>query len=375
MALPILGTTKFHTGLASEATPDGYFWIDEIIVSKSIIPDPATGAAPPGSGQSALDTAVNALSVGEWSLFKGPTDWPGGTSAFWITTGDLSPGSSQHTHACSFTHTGVHDTVNDKLVLIGCGYNFANYIVYDIASDTWTSTEHANDIIHSYDHVTLDTARGVTYYGSQSGTSQYSVDNSDGTFSSGLPAPWTAFVDTYGMEYWPSRDSVVVWRKDLGQMFERPIGGSFSPFGSGHGVSNSSQQFHHFMTHNPVGNVMYYGGGGGGPTQLWELSSAGITTAISAPGHPGVECTRDKAMCGEITGDLVVFSHDDGTVHRYNGSTWAQVTASMPANLQHTGAQTAAIPLRGYADREVFMLFRADSDAANNVHCYLYRYS
>jgi len=100
---------------------------------------------------------------------------------------------------------------------------------------------------------------------------------------------------------------------------------------------------------------------------------------ISSPpntGNPGIDCARQKAMCGEHSGDLVVIDFPAGESRAYvHGTGWGLAHSNMPAALQEAGALTAAVPLRGYAGKEVFMCFKAGDSQGNGVVAYLYRYS
>lgn len=406
--------TKFHTGLNAKETPDGYFWIDELIVGKSIVIDPATGSAPPGSlsagaltgsatldfaagstiansgpppdlnGSSSLGFAVSAaihdaaassvlsdavagMAVNGWLLFE--DTWPGGDNAFWQTAG---AGTTEG--LLDFVHTGAHDPVTGYIMLVGAGYGPAGFVVYDVDADTWSMTEQSNDIIHGWDHFAYDNTRGIVYYGSHGGGSQFSTDPVSKSLTSGLSAPWGNFHDTYGMEYFPELDSVIWYDgSNTGNIYRRPHGGSAAVYDT----SQSAQGgFNHFATYNPVKGSMYFGGGTASLTLLRELDDLGSITLPTNTGNPGIECTRQHALCGDVTGDLVVIDNTNGQVHAHqDGSGWSLVDSSMPSALQTSSPITCAIPLRGFAGKEIFMVFNAKSSNPTDVVCYLYRYS
>lgn len=354
--------TKFHTGLGSAASPDGYFWIDELIVSKSIIPDPATGINPPGSATSRLATLVDAMDVDEWVLFQNTWD-----TNFWI-------GGSYHN--LEFSHVGAHDPERDKITFIGASYGNTGVYVYDITADEWTKNEHGYNV-HTWDHLAYDNVRGVSYYGAQAGNDQRSTPiGNPSSVTTGLPEPTPGQfgIDTYGMEYWPELDSVMFYDSREGTILRRPIGSTISSFGSG-GASNGNN-FHPFLTYNPVRNVMYFGGGQSQPVGFNEISASGVISSPPNTGNPGIDCVRQKAMCGDVTGDLVVLDFPAGETHAYvHGSGWGLVSNSMPTAAQESQALTAAIPLRGFGNKEIFMTFTDNSGGGGGAVCYLYRYS
>jgi hypothetical protein len=306
---------------------------------------------------SALGQAVAALSVNEWALFE--DTWPGGTLDFWIPSN------------LNFSHVGAHDATRGKIHLIGAGYDDVSHVIYDVATNAWSSNVISLYQIHIWDHVALDEANGRLYFASQGGADHYSTTAADPTSYSNESAPWTSFVDTYGMEFWPGLGRIVISRG--GTVRRCPVGGSWSQVLSG----GPTLGYDSFLTYSPVNDVMYFGGGSGTGTVFYELSYNGSFSMTAKPASPSVDCVRQKVMCGDQTGDVVLIDFPNGEVHKYvEGSGWSEVSTSFPANLVESGALTAAIPLRGFDGREVFMCFRANSGTSPTaVYCYLYRYS
>lgn len=339
-----------YVGAGSVSPPAESHHIDytQVIVSTQTIPVPAT----------ALDTAIAGLSVGEWVLFE--STWPGG-SGFWL------PGGESDENLLDFGHVGIRDPARKKLFMWGAGYGNAGLVVYDEYSDTWSKAEYSAEI-HSWDHAAYDANRGIFYYGDQGGQNQYQVAV-DSLTRSAATAPWGGFVDTYGMEFWPSLDSTMFADRN-GTIYRRTNAGSVSSFASGGPALGYDQ----FLTHNPVRNVMYWGGGNATGTTFREVSAAGVITTLT--GGPSIDCARQKAMCGDVTGDLVVLDFANSAVQKYvHGSGWSTVSTSWPTDLTEAGARTMAIPLRGYVGKEIFMAFRSTANVGGSVYCYLYRHS
>jgi hypothetical protein len=318
-------------------------------------PAPAPPPPPPPTTQTVLRSAVESMAVNEWRLFKSG-GWP---------TNYFSGQGSNSDGVLSYVHSGVRDPYRMKLFYCGAGYGPLWFCTYDEVTGTWSRASYSNEI-HAWDHTAYDVVRGIFYYGSQGGGEQrqISVDSMRG---SSAVAPWASLIDTYGMEFWPSLDSTFFADRS-GTLYRRTYGGSTSTFVS----RGPSLGYHQFLTHNPVRNVMYWGGGNGTETVFREVSSSGVITTL--PNSPGIDITRQKALCGDQTGDLVVFNFSAGTVSRYrHGSGWSSVSTSWPSNLTETQARSMAIPLHGLGSREVFMLFRMTGNS--EAVCYLYRYS
>jgi hypothetical protein len=296
------------------------------------------------------------MAINEWKLFKSG-GWPANFFAGQGSNGD---------GVLAFVHTGVRDPYRMKLFYCGAGYGPLWFCTYDEVTDSWSRASYGGEV-HSWDHIAYDSVRGEFYFGSQGGPGQYKITVDTGTRTT-LTSPWgSSFVDTYGMEYWPTLDSVM-FSDSWGTVFRRTRAGSVSTVAS----TNTVLSLHRALVYNPVRDVMYMTGGQG--MRLWrEISTSGTVTALpSAPVN--LDCTRQKVVCGDVTGDAILFNFATGTVYRYvHGSGWSQITTSWPSALTDGNPYTLAIPLHGFGAKEVFMLFRQTDDSAAN--CYLYRYA
>lgn len=349
-----------YVGAGSVSPPAQSHWIDytQVIVSKNTIPVPDDS---PLAG-TALGDAINALSVGEFALFN--STWPGGAAAFWV------PGGSSSESLLDFAHVGAWSTSLKRAYVCGAGYGDYRVVTYDATTNVWSWVDYPVSYIHSWDHVALDNARGYLYFGSQGGAGQSRVDLSNNSRVAAAD-PWGSFVDTYGMEFWPSLD-ITLFADRNGGLVQRNNAGSVSSFASGGPALGYDQ----FLSHNPVRNVMYWGGGNATANTFREVSTAGAITSLTAIPGAGVDCARQHAMCGDVTGDLVLFDFPNSLVRAYkHGTGWTTPSISWPGNLTEAGALTAALPIRGIPGKEVFMLFRSTSANPGTVYCYLYRYS
>jgi hypothetical protein len=294
------------------------------------------------------------MAVNQWMPFKN-SGWP---ANFFAGQGSNTDG------VLAYLHTGVRDPTRMKLFFCGAGYGPLWFCTYDEATNTWSRTSFGSEI-HIWDHVAYDSLRGIFYYGSQGGNSQDRIAV-DSISPSSAVAPWRDFVDTYGMEFWPSLDSTMFANRS-GTIYRRTNAGSVSIFASG----GPALGYHQFLTHDPVRNVMYWGGGNGTTTTFREVSISGTISVVSSP---GIDCTRQKLVCGDVTGHAMLFNFAAGTVHKYvHGSGWSQISTNWPSALTDARPVTMAIPLHGFGGKEVFMLFRMTGDSTAN--CYLYRYS
>lgn len=324
----------------------------------SPVPSPAPEPAPtPSPGTTTvLAAAVESMAVNEWKLFKN-SGWPANHFAGQGSNGDGT---------LAYVHTGVRDPSRRKLLYCGAGYGPLWFCTYDEATDIWSRTPYSN-AIHAWDHVGYDSANGDFYYGSQSGTSQYKIEIDTGTLTT-LTSPWgSTFVDTYGMEYWPTLESVM-FTDASGAVIRRTRAGSVSTFAA----TGAAMGLHRALVYNPVRDVMYVTGGDG--VTFWrEVSTSSVVNAL-ANAPVTVDVTRQKVVCGDVTGDAILFNFAAGSVYKYvHGSGWSKITTSWPSAIMETRPVTMAIPLHGFGNKEVFMLFRMTGDSSAN--CYLYRYS
>jgi len=312
------------------------------------------------------DIVLNQMSPGDWYTPQWPATWPGGSAAYFV----VPSGTENIIH---WTHVGFYDATRRKAYLLGCGYGYARLCVYDLDSDQWSvggdfngHTGYGGGVnAHIWDSMSFNEVTNIMYYGEQLAvdlsTMQHIAVNAGGAVADGQ----------MGSEYFPEVNAVIYSDRN-GNVTQRPIGGSLTSFGT---WSPGGGGYHSYMTYNPIRGVMYFGGGNGSTTNFYEIGSGGgaATNLGPATGY-GIDCTRQHAFCGHISGDLIVCDNANSRVFRYkHGTGWANVTMNnaFPTNLVGSGAVTALIPLR-ITGAEAFLSLHGPGTAG---YSHIFRYS
>ena len=316
------------------------------------------------SGDSTLSDIIGGMGVNSWAQL--PATWPGGVTDFFAP----SPSSESIT---DFAHQGFYDPVRRKMVFVGAGYGGqCGYVVYDEATDSWSRTVFSENIIHSWDHVAYDASRGYLYFSGELGGTLRRIDIDTGTLSYDGSLPWHGSVDTYGMEYWPSKDGIIVSNQS-GDAYFRPHGGSFSLLTS----NLQNVGYDSMLSHNPVRDVMYWGGGNGTEEVFKEIATDGAVTSLSNAFYLYVGST--VANCDPVTGDLIVRHTAGGSpeMSKYvHGSGWSTISTSIPSYLTgKRGSFDAAVNHELYPSRGVIMYVTTDVGIPSVGEVWLYRYS
>lgn len=316
------------------------------------------------SGDSTLSDIIGGMAVNSWAQL--PATWPGGVLSFF-----KPPPSTEG--ITDFAHQGYYDSVRRKMVFVGAGYGgICGYVVYDETTDSWARTVFSESIIHSWDHVAYDASRGYLYFSGELGGTLRRIDVDTGTLSYDGSLPWSGTVDTYGMEYWPSKDGIIVSNRS-GDAYFRPHGGSFSLLTS----NLQNVGFDSMLSHNPVRDVMYWGGGNGTEQVFKEIATNGAVTSLSNAFYLYV--SSSVALCDPVTGDLIVRRTNGGSpeMSKYvHASGWSTISTSVPSYL--TGNRNsigAAIAHELFPTRGVIMYLATDAATPGDARVYLYRYS
>lgn len=314
---------------------------------------------PPPPGNTVLSILISGMAVNEWSRL--PATYPGGIPDFWKP----SPNSDPLT---AFAHQAYYDPARQQLYFIGAGYGSqSGYIVYDEATDSWDRTVLSENITHSYDHVAYDPSRGLLYFSGAGGGNVRRIDVDTGTLSIDGPMPFTG-VDTYGMEFWPALDSIIVSNRS-GTVYSRVTGSAFTTFATGLPAAG----YHSMLAYNPVRDVMYHGGGHNSLTSFSEISASGVVTVLPNAYYLYVSSTI--ALVDPVSGDLVVRT-TDGTspaMSKYvHGSGWSTISTSMPSFLANN--RTAFGATIEYPGMSVFLYVTTDR-WLSQAQVWLYRYN
>ena len=315
-------------------------------------------------GDTPLSNVIDGMGVNSWAEL--PATFPGGVSDF------FKPSPSTEGIA-DFSHQGYYDPVRRKLFFIGAGYGgICGYVVYDENTDTWSRKVFGESIIHSWDHVAYDASRGYLYFSGQLGGALRRIDVDTGTLTYEGSLPWNGSVDTYGMEYWPSKDGIIISNR-TGDAYFRPHGGSFALITGN--LRNAG--YHSMLAHNPVRDVMYWGGGNGTTTQFSEIATNGTVKDLDNAYHLYVADTR--AICDPVTGDLIVQRGNGGSpaMSKYvHGSGWSTISSSVPSFVSSKrNAWGASIQHPLFPTKGVFVYLVMDAASPSEARAFLYRYS
>lgn len=318
----------------------------------AVAPAPPTNLGLSAPSASSMSDIIDSLSVNEWARL--PATWSGGTLDFWKP----SPSTGSIT---DYTHQGFYDPVRRKVFFVGAGYgSISSYVVYDEMANVWSRTVMSENIIHSWDHVAYDASRGYLYFSGELGGSLRRIDVDTGTLTTDGSLPIND--DTYGMEYWPSLDSIIV-SGQKGVAYRKPFGESFAVFATG--LPRVSYQS--MLVYDPVRNVMYQGGGNGTETDFSEIASDGTVTIL-----PDAFFLYVFSSVGLASGDFVVRRTDGGSpeMSKYDG-TWSSFSSAVPAFV--TGKRNSFGVRIDHPTSTIFMYVVSDMESSD-VQVWLYRY-
>ncbi len=311
---------------------------------------------------STLNSLINSLAPKQWAQL--PATWSGGSNSFWKM-------SNASESILAYAHNGHYDPIRRKIFFVGCGYGNAGYVVYDEASNTWTSRQLSQNIIHIWDHSAYDRSRGILHFVHQLGRAAYQLNVDTGVVTS-APGPFNEEVDTFGFEYWPSLDCLIAISQH-GDIRRRSAQGSWTDFGK----AVWSTGYHSMAAYDHIRNVMYFGGGNGNERSFFQLSNSGASVRL--PDAPqNIYVSSSVGLCDPVSGNYVLRQTGDSSsaMSEYvPGSGWQSINTTPPAYLRGKRG-SMGVALTGHASgRGIYMYVAVSDSQASSAEVWLYRHS
>jgi hypothetical protein len=240
----------------------------------------------------------------------------------------LGYGSLVHT---VYADGAVWDPSTEQFLYLGSYHAWApEHLSYQASTNTWrkVSTPFSYITYHSYDHNTIDQARGISYFReAHSGKGMYKYDVAGDN--------WTKIGEHNlstccgGMAYFPELDKIIYYDGQASggtlKLYD-PNTNTWQNLGAGYGCST----YHSFAEYSPIHKVVIFGGGNG-CNKFYKIDvNKTITPLKNAPVNLGVAwgtiCTVDP-----VTGDYL-FATSGGQFYAYDVTTdtWDLQSGSAP---------------------------------------------
>lgn len=173
-------------------------------------------------------------------------------------------------------------------------------------SDPWMIWTFGASTHHGNDHGALDPIRREIYYFRLESKTPKRYDMTTGVWSdaptisdSMVPEYWNA---TYGVVWWPSLDSVVVFNENAIYRLNRATDTWSVP-----ATIPVRLGYQTFAEYNPVHNVMLIGGGGDYPRKMFKVDSSFNVTALNdAPVDLKMTSKSTAVTVDPVSGDYLV---------------------------------------------------------------------
>ena len=293
----------------------------------------------PNASASKLGDIAEAMQAGDWREL--PADFLPSADGFW-----RHPAGSENITA--YANRGEWDPIRRKMAFIGCGYGPAKLVIYDEATDSWTSNEVPSsfaNIIHIWDHSGFDQARGILYAQNHLGSSVFQLNLATMAWSA-LPAlPTTG--ETRGVTYFPEIDSLVTVDPVHKTIYALKSGAAaWTTLNSNIYETN----YHPVAEHDRVRGVVYFGGGNNAPRAFFRLNRDGSVDTLASPpididlGSGGGDTVTDP-----VSGRPIIRLHNASRMAEYipEKDAWATVSTSIPSALTGT-SYSFAVPISTY---------------------------
>ena len=252
-------------------------------------------------GTTALETAANSLSEGQWISFQ---------------TNDINAVlGANGASGCVFGYTDdiVWDPISRQLFFFGGDHNApAHFLSYTEQTNTWQRLPRepwfkgqSSGADHGYDHNAIDPAGRAFFHRTFGSPYVYKYDITNGTWTQ-LPsfAQDISYVNGYAaVEYFPELQGIVfsstaaIILEDVASQWRE-----LSP-------DVPAGSYHNIAEYNPVHKVLVFGGGVGS-NDLYKIDSAGNITALKkAPINLGIQET--VFTVDPVSGEYLVFTKNN----------------------------------------------------------------
>jgi hypothetical protein len=270
-----------------------------------------------------------ATELGDLAASMQPKTWAK-LSTNGLTTSVIGDGS---TVISVYADGAVWDPIREQFLYLGSYHGRPLvHICYKASTNTWSTLStpfnygsgHVS-VGHSYDHNTIDPARGISFYRENNRAKVYQYDIASDKWSS-LPDvnPAGSACGCAGMTYFPELGGLV--------LFDNGWGGIFILIDNASQwvkIPVSSCSYHNFAEYNPVHKVMIFGGGNGCNVFHKMDSTRNITKMKNAPMSLGM--TNIVETVDPVSGDYL-FLTGGGNFYAYDvlSDTWHRQSGSLP---------------------------------------------
>ncbi|HKP97238.1 MAG TPA: hypothetical protein VJ385_15930 [Fibrobacteria bacterium] len=278
------------------------------------------------------DAAAN-LKPGEWVSFSAK-----GWSSALITTGV--------DNILNYSNSGVWDPIKKEIRFVGQGhYEAEKMIIYDDATNTWrnASPPVGSGIGHGYDHNTINTVTGISYYRKYYSTGIYAFQNNAWSKLTNMPGTEDDYSCCGALVYFNDYNGLTFWGGGKLYGFRDNKWTTLKTglaMGDYHNVAEYSRQY-----------GLVFGGGGNGSKSLFAMDGKGNVTAVPAA-PTGLGVNTGLMSVDPATGELLVIG-GSGTFHAYYpaAKTWKNLPNPPTKFLELEGLatkMTVAIPIDTY---------------------------
>lgn len=324
--------------------------------------------------------SVNASVLGDLATSMQPGDWrqlpaafPGGPNAFWRHAGN--PGHD----IAQFANNGVWDPARRKMTFFGSGHGATGHkhsklVQYDEQTNTWVAWAAVSDrvpddvanIVHSWDHLAIDPARGGFYTAHYFNGDIHRLDLASMTWTRLPSIPKVGI--TKGMTYFPELDALIAVDPVNRRIYALKHGAAqWGVLAEGIYQTN----YHPVAEYDHVRGVVYFGGGNSAPRAFYRLNPNGSVDALASPpinidlGSTGGDIVPDP-----VSGRLIIRLHNTAEMAEYipESNAWGMIATAIPAELTGTSS-SFAVPIATYG----VIMYVAVRDGSASVWLYKHR--
>jgi hypothetical protein len=314
---------------------------------------------------SSLSDTVATMGKGEWKIL--PTNN--------LSRDLIRVGSGVVT---TFTNNLSYDPATGKILFLGGGHGAQwNFMIYDIASNTWDdawngtldyplacmgdATSPCAD--HAYDDGTVNIDSSIFYFVHRRDYCyRYDINQNKWTVISPFIPSDMSNRPGGATEYIPPFKGLLRYR-DPGMHLYDLTAGSWSKIGG------YTSGMHNSMVYNTKNQRVYFGGGNGPIQIMYEMDMSKNVVRIEDVPH-GYDGVRANLFHDPITGDVLVRANDS-LIYGFDiaGRYWSLVDPSPPIRYSGDGNVLSA-DLTDYG-----VQFFLVSEGGNNPRVYLYKHS
>lgn len=217
-----------------------------------------------------------------------------------------------------------YDPSSQKVYYIGASHHTdfdAVFFVLDIATNTvsaLTPYGTGSQIVHGYNHNTMDNTRGIFYAREQSGKYLHVYNPSTTNWTTTSNSPTNYAVVAGAICYFPDIDRIVYDSPNTGEIaYYDPATGNWDDIQS---ASEMDGGYHTQACYLSQHNIVVLGGGNSSNT-LYSLNTSKELTSIGNPGSVSLDYVLPNStiFCEDpASGDLIMFDSGNNATYSWN---------------------------------------------------------